>query len=71
MEATTRIDSFSFSVDPSSGVITPHDNLIQRRLSHMKGMFVDEPATEAVLEREDRLLYEVYEIPVRLETSIL
>jgi glucose-6-phosphate isomerase len=71
MEATTRIDSFSFSVDPSSGVITPHDNLIQRRLSHMKGMFVDEPATKAVLEREDTLLYEVYEVRVPDESGHL
>jgi glucose-6-phosphate isomerase len=71
MGQVTRIDPFSFGVDPSSGIVTPHDNLIQRRLSHMGGMFMDERAREAMLEKEDTLLYEVYEVKVPDETGHL
>jgi len=62
MEEVTRIDPFSFNLDPWSGKITPYDNLVQRRLSHMKGVFMDEEAREAMLAVEDTLLYEVYEV---------
>jgi glucose-6-phosphate isomerase len=64
MKEVTRTDPFAFGVDPSSGVITPYDNLIQRRLSNMKGMFLDEGARETMLEKEDTVLYEVYEVNV-------
>jgi len=71
MEQVTRIAPFSFRVDAASGVITPYDNLIQRRLSHMRGMFMDESATEAMLRAEDTLLYEVYEVKVPDEAGHL
>ncbi|NIO06299.1 MAG: cupin domain-containing protein [Proteobacteria bacterium] len=71
MEHVTRTDPFSFSVDPSTGIVTPHDNLIQRRLSHMNGMFMDQAAREAMLEVEDTLLYEVYEVEVPDEAGHL
>lgn len=71
MKQVTRIDPLSFGVDPSSGIVTPHDNLIQRRLSHMGGMFMDERARAAMLEKEDTLLYEVYEVKVPDEAGHL
>jgi hypothetical protein len=43
---------FSFAIDARSGIIIPHDNLIQRLLSHMEGMFVDEATLKARLEIE-------------------
>ena len=65
MHQVTRIDPFSFGIDPHSGVVTPHDNLIQRYLSHMKEMYSDQSAAERVLKEEDPLLYEVYEVKDR------
>ncbi|MGD0916278.1 MAG: hypothetical protein ABSB22_07460 [Thermodesulfobacteriota bacterium] len=53
IEQITSIDPFSFAIDARSGIIIPHANLIQRRLSHMKGMFVDEAALKARLEIEE------------------
>jgi glucose-6-phosphate isomerase, archaeal len=38
------------------------DNHIQRRLSAMKDQFLDSAAYAAMLEEDDRLIYEVYEI---------
>jgi len=71
MAQVSRIEPFSFGIDAASGVITPHQNLIQRRLSHMKGMFMDESAREAMFRVEDTLLYEVYEVMVPDEVGHL
>ena len=60
----TQIRPFSFAIDWQSGKINTYHNLIQRRLSHMKGVFFDEAAWKAMLEIEDILIYEVYEIKV-------
>jgi hypothetical protein len=52
MEQITRIAPFSFAINARSGIIIPHDNLIQRSLSHMEWMVVDETALKARLEIE-------------------
>jgi hypothetical protein len=52
-EGQRRIGPFSFAINARSGIILPHDNLIQRRLSHMERMCVDEAALEARLEIEE------------------
>ena len=53
---------FTF-VLPTPELIPSHfDNHIQRRLSALKGQFLDEKAYTEMLEREDTLLYEVYEL---------
>jgi glucose-6-phosphate isomerase len=53
---------FSFFL-PSPKVIPSRvDNHIERRLSSMKGQYSDAPAYEALLAREDTLIYEVYEV---------
>lgn len=52
---------FTFSV-PFPGMIpSRYDNHIQRRLSSMRGQFLDLNAFEKQLALEDTLLYEVYE----------
>jgi glucose-6-phosphate isomerase len=53
---------FTFAL-PSPDVIPSHyDRHIQRHLSALRGQFLDMAAFEAMLAREDTLLYEVYEI---------
>jgi len=53
MEQITRI--IPFSIDARSGIIIPHDNLIQRRLYSLKGIFVDEAALKARLETKESI----------------
>lgn len=57
-----EIVPFSFQLPLNGGIPSKWDNHIVRRLSSMKGMFLDEAAFDAQLAREDRILYEVYEI---------
>ncbi|MCR4426444.1 MAG: glucose-6-phosphate isomerase [Firmicutes bacterium] len=47
-------------IDFETGVMLPADGKIERRLSQMKGVFADEKAYLACLEKEDSLVYEVY-----------
>ena len=53
---------FSLEVLLSAPELSSFDNHIQRRLSAMQGQFSDETAFEAMLQREDMVLYEVYEV---------
>lgn len=53
---------FRFTIPIPSAVPSRIDNHIERRLSAMKGQFCDTQAYEAMLAKEDLLLYEVYEI---------
>lgn len=41
--------------------LSHYDNHIQRFLSNMKGQYYDQAAFQAMLDQEDKLLYEVYE----------
>ena len=52
---------FALQVDFPTGVIGPTAKLSERRLSHMRSMYIDPAAVEHILQREgDRLIYEVY-----------
>lgn len=53
---------FTFEVSIADAILSHYDNHIQRRLSSMKGQFLDQAAYDALLATEDVLLYEVYEI---------
>lgn len=53
---------FRFTIPTPSAVPSRIDHHIERRLSAMKGQFCDTQAYEAMLAKEDILLYEVYEI---------
>ncbi len=52
-------------------VLSSYDNHITRQLSSMKNQFLDLAAYEAMLVKEDRLLYEVYEIRLPEEAGVL
>lgn len=44
------------------GLLNPHHNHLERFLSAMKGQYHDNNAYQAMLAREDTLIYEVYEV---------
>lgn len=52
----------SFNLDPSSFIPDEYDNHIQRKLSNMKGQYLDQQAYAAKLADQDEILYQVYEI---------
>ncbi|NPV86980.1 MAG: glucose-6-phosphate isomerase [Anaerolineae bacterium] len=54
---------FTFTIPMPSAVPSGESNHIQRRLSAMKGQFLDQQAYDQMLAVEDTLVYEVYEIP--------
>jgi glucose-6-phosphate isomerase, archaeal len=53
---------FTFDLPSPEFIPTHYDNHIERRLSALKGQFLDEQAFDNQLAQEDTLLYEVYEI---------
>ena len=53
---------FTFDVSIADAILSEYDNHIERRLSAMKGQFLDAEAFQAMLADDDALLYEVYEI---------
>ena len=52
---------FTLSISVADGTLSEYDNHIVRRLSAMKGQYLDEQAYAAMLS-QDPVLYEVYEI---------
>jgi glucose-6-phosphate isomerase, archaeal len=61
MRDRRNLKPFVYSIDIEKGNISNPDNHIIRRLSSMKGQYLDEQAYERLLQKEDILLYEVYE----------
>jgi len=53
---------FTFELAGPDFVPSTYDNHIQRRLSAMKGQYLDQAAYAAMLAEGDPLLYEVYEL---------
>jgi len=53
---------FTFELAGPDFVPSAYDNHIQRRLSAMKGQYLDQAAYAAMLAEDDPLLYEVYEL---------
>jgi glucose-6-phosphate isomerase len=52
---------FTYGVEIPAAKIEKYDNHITRHLSSMSGQYFDQVSFEAMLAREDTLLYEVYE----------
>lgn len=52
---------YSFDIKLPGGIPDHFDNHLERRLSSMRGQFLDQKAYSDMLAREDTLLYEVYE----------
>ena len=57
-----RDNPFTFGISLPGGIPTEYDNHIVRRLSSMEGQYADQRSYEAMLVKEDTVLYEVYEI---------
>ena len=53
---------FTYGVDAATATLERYDNHIVRRLSALRGQFLDEAAFDAMVAQEDTLLYEVYEV---------
>ncbi len=53
---------FTFTLPFPLLIPSQFDNHIERRLSALKGMFLDEAAYQKMLAKEDSLVYEVYEV---------
>ena len=53
---------FTFTLPMPEVIPSRCDNHIQRRLSALKGQFLDQETYQRMLTEEDRLVYEVYEI---------
>jgi glucose-6-phosphate isomerase len=62
---------FATTLSFGERIITPYDQRIERRLSHMRGMYQDVAETEAILKRDDPLVYEVYTVEVPEEEGQL
>lgn len=59
---------FDFVITQPGGLPSRYDRHLQRRLSDLRGQFLDTAAYERLLAEQDRLVYEVYELR-RPETS--
>jgi hypothetical protein len=46
------MEPFATTLSFAKRMITPHGQRIERRLSHMRGMYQDTAETEAILERD-------------------
>lgn len=66
-----QISPFAIELDFKRGVLRPCNNIVRRHLSDMRGMYVDEAATEEAIEGGDPLLYEVYQYDVPFENGQL
>lgn len=62
---------FALALDLQRGGLEPCNNIIERHLSDMRGMYIDEAATEQAIAQGDPLLYEVNQYDVPFETGQL
>jgi len=69
--ATTKMDPIAREIDLDSGVIEEASNHWTRYLSDMGTMYNDQDAVDSILEDEDPVIYEVYEINVPAEDGHL
>jgi glucose-6-phosphate isomerase len=58
---------FRLDVDLSTGKLAPATTVVERRLSHMQGMYVDPETESRMLKQGNPLIYEVfqYDVPER------
>lgn len=62
---------FSINLNFKSGALEPCNNYTLRRLSDMRGFYLDEAAVEEILRKEDPVIYEVYQYDVPYEKGQL
>lgn len=56
-----RDTPYTYDIAPN-GIPSQWDNHIVRRLSAMRGQYADQTAYEQMIQQDDRVLYEVYEL---------
>jgi glucose-6-phosphate isomerase, archaeal len=61
MKNEKTVMPFAFEINIKDEIIPTFDNHIIRKLSSMKGQYLDEKLFDEMLGKEDLLLYEVYE----------
>jgi glucose-6-phosphate isomerase len=61
MDERVKLKPFTYKVDAKNAKISDPDSHIIRKLSSMKGQYLDEKAYEDMLKIDDCVLYEVYE----------
>jgi glucose-6-phosphate isomerase, archaeal len=66
----TPVDPFSLTL-LGSGALEPFTSRTERRASQMRGAFLDGPALEALVEKADPVVYEVFQYDVPEETGQL
>lgn len=62
---------FAIGLDFKSGVLAPCNNYTPRRLSDLRGFYLDEAATERGIREGDPVIYEVYQYDVPFESGQL
>lgn len=65
------IQPFKTLLDIETGLFEFYDNVTERRLSDMRGMYADAEAYKKLLNEEDKLVYKVYEINIPQEEGQL
>ena len=68
---TSPMQPFAAKLEFQNGLLEPYGRKTVRRLSDMRGMYLDIAATEELLKQGDPVLYEVYEVDVPHEEGQL
>ncbi|MBI9043306.1 MAG: glucose-6-phosphate isomerase [Anaerolineaceae bacterium] len=55
-------EPYAFNITAPDFIPSAYDNHIKRYLNNMKGQYLDQDAYQLLIEKEDSLLYEVYEL---------
>jgi glucose-6-phosphate isomerase len=63
-DSTSLIEPFGIDIDVEAGIMHNPQNHVVRRASDLRGYYADEQALERLIEQEDPIMYEVFEIPV-------
>lgn len=61
MKKKEKIMPFTFKIDLTNRTLSNPDSHIIRKLSSMKGQYLDQSSYDEMLQKEDTVLYEVYE----------
>lgn len=61
MKKKEKIIPFTFKIDLTNRTLSKPDSHIIRNLSSMKGQYFDQSSYDEMLQKEDTVLYEVYE----------
>lgn len=61
MKKKEKIMPFTFKIDLTNRTLSNPDSHIIRNLSSMKGQYLDQSSYDEMLQKEDTILYEVYE----------